>query len=74
MLLCAPLGLTIGFAMTAAISIYSSWEISFWIMAILSIIFSITFLLLDEKYFDLNKTYEHKQQCIAKVYEDEHDE
>ena len=60
MLLCAPLGLCLGFAMTAVISAYTSWEVSFWIMAILSIVFSVVFWLLDEKYFDLNKTYEYK--------------
>ena len=60
MLLCSPVGLTLGFAMTAVISSYLTWEISFWIMSILSIVSAKIFILLDEKYFDLSQTYEFK--------------
>ena len=67
MLLCCPIGLTIGFAITALFTNHYKWEGSFWTISLFSAFYAFLILLVPSKYFDVNTAIEFKKVCIEKA-------
>ena len=71
---CAPIGIAIGFSMTAIMSSFNfrtpiTWETSFWILAALSVVYALIISSIPEKYFDVHAVNELKNQARNKARE-----
>lgn len=55
MLIGAPLGVIIGYLMTAVMQTYYSWQLSFWIQGIMSLFFFVMLLFVPSRYLEIKK-------------------
>lgn len=69
MLLCAPVGIFIGFSGTASFSYHLTWEWTFWILSGVSFLCSLVTMFLPSKFFDCQKANEYRRKCERKVNE-----
>ena len=67
MLMCCPLGITVGFSITALFTNHYKWEGAFWVFSALSFLCSFLICLVPAKYFDVNHAIEYKKICMEKA-------
>lgn len=67
LLLCAPLGIFLGFSITSAFEAHNSWQWSFISQAILAMLSAVGLFFIPLNYLDANQATAFKEECISRV-------